>query len=65
MNKKQTRIWVDPKFKKKLKYLATEEETSILEITKKLSRDSFDELEKAKHIKPKKISGGEKFDFKI
>jgi|TARA_Y100000310_G_C20526592_1_gene736360 hypothetical protein len=50
---KQIRMWVAPKFKKKLKKKAAEEEMSILELTEEMSRESFDDLENT-NIKAKK-----------
>lgn len=52
-------VWVAPEFKKKIKLEATKEGLSILDYTRKISKD-FDCSQK---IKPKKIKGGFFDDF--
>lgn len=40
---KPVRLWVDGKFKKKLKKIALDEDTSILQLTKDLAGDELEE----------------------
>jgi hypothetical protein len=41
MKKNRARMWVDPLFKTKFKQLACQEDTSLLEYTKRIARDDL------------------------
>ena len=51
----EVRIWVHPKFKKKLKKEAVEREMSIIELTERLAEDVDSIIERKK--------GGKRFGF--
>lgn len=61
----QKRVYVDPSFHKKLKKKAVDEDTTILELTRRLGKGSLDCLEEGINIKPKKVKRGIGFDFKF
>lgn len=55
-NKRYSRIFVAPEFEKKIKERALNDGLSLVDFTRKVSRDDFDEF--ICNIKPKKISRG-------
>ena len=59
MKKKQCAMWVDPAFKKKVKAKAAMKGISIIDLTKELALDEFDDY----FINKKKKEKGGKFDL--